>query len=496
MSGQTITGETGSLRVAVYTNGRVNSAVECWDITGDKPKTLWVHVGRLASAKVRASMLDGVSSDQRADVDRLLMQLGIRVERAAVERATDSTTTHPFPNPEAWPDEVDGAVLLDAIVQVAYKYIWFKEDVCYDALAIWLLYTHVFQSFEHSPRLLVTSPERGSGKSTVFDVAEGIASHAWLAVVPSDAALYRNTDAFQPSLLIDEADNINWRDREGLVTLLNAGFKRKGALVPRCGREGSNITLQNFKCFAPVALASIGLPPRDTIVSRSVVLHMHRASGAEQPVPFREKHAAPVLEILKRRAVRWGEDKAEALTDSDPDMPVTGREADCWYPLVAIADSVGDEWPSRIRAACTTLTDQAQPKAVGEELLEAIRAEFHRGGVDQLFSEDLVNALNGLEGVPWGDWRHGQGLSKNKLATLLGKFGVHSQTLRDGARTQKGYKRASFCDVFSRYLDDVTDDVTFPTPGKPSSGASCDVVTFLPGGEEANENEGPSGSEP
>ncbi len=49
---------------------------------------------------------------------------------------------------------------------------------------------------------------------------------------------------------------------------------------------------------------------------------------------------------------------------------------------------------------------------------------------------------------------------------------------------------------FSRYLDDVTDDVTFPTPGKPSSGASCDVVTFLPGGEEANENEGPSGSEP
>ena len=92
--------------------------------------------------------------------------------------------------------------------------------------------------------------------------------------------------------------------------------------------------------------------------------------------------------------------------------------------------------------------------------------------------------------------KSGQGLSKNKLANLLGKFGVHSQTLRVGDRTQKGYKLASFCDVFRRYLDDATDDVTFPTPGKPSSGASCDVVTFSPGGEEANENEGQSGSEP
>src|SRR5438876_1098224 len=56
-----------------------------------------------------------------------------------------------------WPDPVDGASLLNRISAVFTKYLILPEGGA-DALAVWTLYSWVYDEFFVSPLLAVTSP--------------------------------------------------------------------------------------------------------------------------------------------------------------------------------------------------------------------------------------------------------------------------------------------------------------------------------------------------
>ncbi len=78
-----------------------------------------------------------------------------------------------------------------------------------------------------------------------------------------------------------------------------------------------------------------------------------------------------------------------------------------------------------------------------------------------LFSQELLQDLCAREERPWGEWGRGRGsMSPRQLAARLKPFGVQPGSLRDGAKTGKGYTREQFADAFSRYLP--------PDPSHPS----------------------------
>ena len=65
------------------------------------------------------------------------------------------------------------------------------------------------------------------------------------------------------------------------------------------------------------------------------------------------------------------------------EMPdgVTGRAADVWEPLLAIADAAGEDWPKLAREACTELVTAAKTTdsgSLGVRLLADLRAVFRR----------------------------------------------------------------------------------------------------------------------
>jgi Protein of unknown function (DUF3631) len=58
---------------------------------------------------------------------------------------------------------------------------------------------------------------------------------------------------------------------------------------------------------------------------------------------------------------------------------------------------------------------------------------------------------------PWIEWSRGKPLTQNKLAKLLGNFGVHSQNVKPpGSSEGKGYRRVWLEEPWSRYLSDDT----------------------------------------
>jgi hypothetical protein len=74
-----------------------------------------------------------------------------------------------LPEIEPWSQPVNGSELLDQIVACLREYLVLPSGSA-EIIALWVLHTHVFDCFAITPRLAITSPEKGCGKTTLLDV--------------------------------------------------------------------------------------------------------------------------------------------------------------------------------------------------------------------------------------------------------------------------------------------------------------------------------------
>ena len=251
-------------------------------------------------------------------------------------------------------------------------------------------------------------------------------------------------------------------------------------------------------------LCGIGKLP-NTITSRSITLEMQRLKSGEKVALLRADRLDH-LKPLCRKLARWAADNANRLS-GDPALPeqLRGRNADNWRTLVAIADTVGGDWPERARQAAVALSVGEDSQAAGELLVHDIYGLFEEHETDRLPTTEILQALNRLETRPWPEWSRGKPLSARGLARLLGSFGIKPTTIRtDGPNPCKGYRSADFADPLSRYAPpdlsvtplQVNGDrpsSSFPsvtprngvTDGKrtkPNSDGGCNVVADTNGG--------------
>jgi hypothetical protein len=154
------------------------------------------------------------------------------------------------------------------------------------------MHTHVARRFMHTPRLVLRSALRGSGKTTALDVLNGIVACPQRSDNLSAASFIRLTNLgdndWGPTVLIDEVDNLGLLTDSFFRAALNSGYRQGGSIQ----RTIQNVAV-TFKMFAPVTLAGIGAVP---------------------------------LPLTR-----------------DPRMPreLTGSQADNWRPLIAVAAACG-----------------------------------------------------------------------------------------------------------------------------------------------------------
>lgn len=250
------------------------------------------------------------------------------------------------------------ARVLFAMQEQFDNYVCFPSAEARDAAVLWAAHTHVYRSFEASPRLSVRSDDPGSGKSRVLDVIKGLAANARVGINITPAVMWRLIDKGSPTLLIDEVDTVFGKNgssssHENLRGIINHGHHCEG-VVPRC--VGST-DVKDFSVFAPVAMAGLGRLP-ETIATRSVEIVMRKPREGSPPIAeFRSRDARPGLKAAKLMADEWAGQSAALLSHARPKLPVRNRAADVWEPLVAIADMAGGTWPARARRACKTLCD-------------------------------------------------------------------------------------------------------------------------------------------
>ena len=208
----------------------------------------------------------------------------------------------PHWNVEPWPEEVDGDALLDDLRNHFRRYVVLPEEADV-ALALWVLHTWVFDCFDITPYLAITSPTRRCGKTKLMTALHWLCCRSKKNDAISKAAIYRSVEADRPTLILDE---VGWvvdlkDERQGILC---GGFERLGH-VEICEGEGANITTKRYATFCPKAFGLIGkLTP--TLMDRSIEIPMKRK--------FREK-----VERLGRR----DNDEHDRAA---PEMPALGRE--------------------------------------------------------------------------------------------------------------------------------------------------------------------------
>ncbi|HUQ47943.1 MAG TPA: DUF3631 domain-containing protein [Gemmatimonadaceae bacterium] len=403
---------------------------------------------------------------------------GLLAQRQAVRLpASKESKASPFEELEFWPMAVSGQELLDDLREVLEQHVVLPQHASI-AIALWICHTYVTDVSDYTPYILVTSPVRECGKTTLLEILQNLAFHAQRSDGITAAALYRRIDRLSPTMLLDELDTrLRGDGGETLRGVLNSGFQRGGKLTICVGDAHED---RDFNTFCPKVLSGIGRV-WDTVTSRSIPVRLSRASKVELKSirKIRGDRLSAELASFRRRSARWAADAVAELQLADPVTPseLGARQCDIWRPLLAIAEQAGSRWANSAREAALQLHGVAEDEGDNALLLlgdvHNILREHRGAAVDEqgeycaISSAELVRELVQMEDRPWPEYRRDAPLSTRGLATLLGRFGVKPKTVRLGrgqdAPTLKGYRSDELAGVFKKYLPEAASEATQPS---------------------------------
>jgi len=433
-----------------------------WEAPDDEPEsglTAWLEGDIELSNNAVIQALRELSP---LEYDRLrkeaAQRLGCRLstldDEMKQQRGDEEPASTLFEEVEPWPEPVGGASLLSEIRYVLQTYLAFSEEDA-TTCALWVMHTYTHDAAEASPILSFTSPEKRCGKTTALSLLSALVHRPAGGSSFTRASIYRVVEKYCPTLLIDEADSTVFKqgsDSE-LRGIINSGHTRRMAYVWVCVGDEHEPT--QFSTWAAKAIACIGTLS-DTIADRSIEIKMRRKTQADDVERYRDR-LFEKLASLRCKCLRWADDNLVGIRLAEPDIPVqlSDRAADSWAPLLAIADAAGGDWPKTARQAALRLSDMGafDNSTVRSELLRDLHSIFEEAGNPTVLSTaDLLASLHKMDERPWPTYHRGKELSARGLGSLLKPFGIHSDTIRFGTTTAKGYHRSAFDDAFSRYL--------------------------------------------
>jgi len=245
-----------------------------------------------------------------------------------------------FPAVEPWFSPVDAAALLSELSEAFRRYAVLPKhaDV---ALALWCIFTWFCEASHIAPLLVIRSPEKGCGKSTVMGIVARLVYRPLMLSGLSAAVLFRVADKYQPTVLIDEGDTFLNNENEELHGVINSGYSKTAPYHWRC--VGDNHEPKPFNVFSPKAIAFIG-HTRDTLHDRAVEVELRRK--LQQETVARLRHGdGEELNILARKLARLAADSMGDYSAQRPQLPesLTDRQADNWEPLLQVAMLAGHE---------------------------------------------------------------------------------------------------------------------------------------------------------
>lgn len=358
------------------------------------------------------------------------------------------------------PKRVDGTVL-EAVKDHLRHYLMPAAEHDLDVLALWAVHTHLCRETYTTPRLLISSPMPGSGKTTVLEHLERLAPHATPMSSVSSSALIPRLIAGREDptvLLIDEAEKAlspNKMGIEDVLGVLNSGYKVGGSRPVLIPSKEDGWVAQSLPTFAPVAMAGNAPDLPEDTMQRTITVLMFPANDGEVEETDWELMDIPTRD-LGLAIAEWADQIRDEVRSTRPEVPkgCVGRIKERWLPLKRVAVFAGGDWPERVdQMIRNDLEQMQQDKEEGlttmrphEHLAIDIHGLYESSGEDFLPTTDsILPLLAAKHSERWGDAsKFGKALTAQRLGRMLSKnYSIRSQREPDGEQ-RRGYFRAQF----------------------------------------------------
>jgi hypothetical protein len=301
-------------------------------------------------------------------------------------------------------DNSDVKKYYDEIKNVLKNYIDMREDY-YDLIATWIIGTYIYEQFNTYPYLFINAM-RGSGKTRLLKLVKSMACNGELVTSLREAVLFRT--ARGKTLCIDEFESIHKKENTGLRELLNACYK-KGIKVQRMRKvkkpEGEQQVVEDFEPYTPICMANIwGM--EEVLGDRCItmILEKSRTNRVNRLIENFEdlvtinaiKQGLPAVLVslcryfdVKGICEKWNTyinytttyttyttlttlttldySKEKALFDKIWDTNINGRNLELMFPLIIIAQSIGEDVVEKMLRICSELTKEKKE----EEMVES-----------------------------------------------------------------------------------------------------------------------------
>jgi hypothetical protein len=405
----------------------------------------------------------GSTENERAEgekkMDAWLKRHGktrIDAPKVLLQAAKDDAAQAPPPSPsdprDAGSPPRSRVTVLDLVHAMAEDYLVFSSPHEYVAYALWAVHSHVYELFEVTPRLVLTSPTSGCGKSRGLKVLDRLVARPKKSDNFTAATIYDSAND-RHTLLVDEGDNLDFDTKGALRAVFNSGYERGGNFSRGVGKHR-----REYRTFAPLALASIGvLTPPGTLPSplmrRSIIILMQKRRPKKR---FRAGDTGD-LDLVYQHIRMFAR---EAKLNLDPELPnelehTDPSLADNWRVLISIADACSPAWGVLARETAIFFARSGRHEELVATLLRDIRTVFDVQGVDRIGIKALVAALHNVEGDRWSEFggvkRNLQPhkLKESELRAMLRPLGIFTHSVwpqkgRPGDASGKGYYRSDF----------------------------------------------------
>lgn len=347
--------------------------------------------------------------------------------------------------------------LLDDTATYIRRFVVLSDEAV-TACVLWVAHTHVIRAAQVTPYLHPMSPDKESGKTTLYDVLGRVCARPWQTAHATAAAIRRGLDTDPPpTLMIDEVETIFQKQGDDFMRgVLDAGFRR-GATVSILERP--SWVMRQFKVFGPKLLAGIGVLP-DTVEGRCIPIVMRPKLPTDQVERARERTLTAASAPIISRFETWTAECTDYLCEVEPPLPdfLSSRQMDFWEPLLAIADLFQQGWPEQARAAAHLLHERHIEDSEGIELLRDIRDLFITEESEAMYSEEIVNKLLANEELRWKHIEFRGRLVELDvwhLARFLREYSVRPYRMRlyiENDKQARGYHRDQFTDAWDRRL--------------------------------------------
>ena len=405
--------------------------------------------------------------DRRTDALSAILGVKARTLASLVKDAKPSKsagdgekpTNSPFTDVlEPSEEEVDGDALLDEIVALINRYVILTPSQAV-SVACWVVFSYGFESMRICPQLLINSPAKRCGKSTLLELIVNLSLRPLAASNISSAAIYRAIEAWKPTLLIDEADTfLGNKASEDIAGILNSGHNRGLAFVIRTTEVDGEHVPKSYSTFCPKVIAMIKAPA-DTIIDRSIVIRLERKLPTQR-VDALAVDGSEQMRGVRSRILRWTNDYLQTVKfEINATPPMTNdRARQNWAVMVAFAQALG---PKSLAAVLDASREVANTAVLEEDhegdLLTDIQELVVREKGAHIQSATLVKELGKMAHRPWIHINRGKALTESGLAQMLKPFGARPAKYRDGKVTLRGYEVCRLKEVFLRYLSPVVD---------------------------------------